>query len=64
MVFSAAKLGLLGLSNTVAIEGQKNNINCNTVAPMGGTRLTEGILPPGESSTSKRVFYSLIFFWF
>ena len=32
--------------NTLKLEGQKYNITVNTVAPVAGTRMTEGILPP------------------
>jgi NAD(P)-dependent dehydrogenase (short-subunit alcohol dehydrogenase family) len=43
--YGAAKLGLVGLMKTLAIEGAKNNIKVNSVAPVAATRMTEDILP-------------------
>jgi len=44
--YGAAKLGLVGLINTLAQEGAKYNIKANAVAPIAATRTTEDILPP------------------
>jgi len=44
--YSTAKMGLVGLMNTLKIEGEKHGIKVNTIAPLAATRLTEDILPP------------------
>jgi NAD(P)-dependent dehydrogenase (short-subunit alcohol dehydrogenase family) len=44
--YGAAKAGLVGLSNVLAIEGAKYNIKSNAVAPTARTRMTEDILGP------------------
>ena len=43
--YGAAKLGQIGLMNTLKLEGEKANIKVNAVAPVAGTRMTEGIIP-------------------
>ncbi len=44
--YGAAKMGLVGLINTLAQEGAKYNIKANAVAPIAATRMTQDILPP------------------
>jgi NAD(P)-dependent dehydrogenase (short-subunit alcohol dehydrogenase family) len=44
--YGAAKLGLVGLMNTLKIEGERDNIRVNTICPVAATRMTANILPP------------------
>jgi NAD(P)-dependent dehydrogenase (short-subunit alcohol dehydrogenase family) len=44
--YGAAKLGLVGFMNTLKLEGQKDNIKVNSLAPVAGTRMTENLMPP------------------
>jgi NAD(P)-dependent dehydrogenase (short-subunit alcohol dehydrogenase family) len=54
--YGAAKLSLVGFMNTIKIEGQKNNIHINAIAPVAATRMTENILPPQIAERLKPEF--------
>ncbi|EHI14493.1 peroxisomal hydratase-dehydrogenase-epimerase [Mycolicibacterium thermoresistibile ATCC 19527] len=43
--YGAAKAGLIGLINTLAIEGAKYNTTANAIAPLAATRMTADIAP-------------------
>jgi NAD(P)-dependent dehydrogenase (short-subunit alcohol dehydrogenase family) len=43
--YSAAKAALIGLMNTLKLEGQKNNIHVNAISPVAATRMTENLIP-------------------
>ena len=44
--YGAAKLALVGLMQTLSLEGAKNDIRVNCLAPTAATRMTEDLMPP------------------
>jgi NAD(P)-dependent dehydrogenase (short-subunit alcohol dehydrogenase family) len=61
--YGAAKMALVGLMNTLHLEGAKYDIHVNCLAPAAGTAMTEGLLPPAvyDLLTPESVSPGLVF---
>jgi NAD(P)-dependent dehydrogenase (short-subunit alcohol dehydrogenase family) len=46
--YGAAKMGLVGLMNTLKLEGERKGIRVNTIAPVAATRMTASLGMPDE----------------
>jgi NAD(P)-dependent dehydrogenase (short-subunit alcohol dehydrogenase family) len=44
--YGAAKLALVGLMNTLKLEGAKNDVRINAISPVAATRMTDNLMPP------------------
>jgi NAD(P)-dependent dehydrogenase (short-subunit alcohol dehydrogenase family) len=54
--YSMAKMGLVGMANTLAIEGAAKNVLVNTIAPLAGSRISETVMPPQMMAALKPEF--------
>jgi NAD(P)-dependent dehydrogenase (short-subunit alcohol dehydrogenase family) len=56
--YGAAKLSLVGLMNSLKLEGAKDNIRVNAICPVAATRMTEALMPPAILEMLKPEFVS------
>lgn len=56
--YGAAKLGIVGIANSLKIEGERNNIRVATIAPIAASRMTETVVPPHLLASLKPEFVS------
>jgi NAD(P)-dependent dehydrogenase (short-subunit alcohol dehydrogenase family) len=52
--YAAAKMGIVGLSRIIAMEGARNNVRSNVIAPFAWTRMIESI-PVKDEASAQRV---------
>ena len=61
--YAAAKMGVVGLMNTLKLEGAKYNVHTNSIAPTATTRMTEHLFPAefAEKLDPKYIIPAVIF---
>ena len=52
--YGAAKMGIVGLSRIIAMEGARNNVRSNALAPVAWTRMTQSVPVKDEAAAAAR----------
>lgn len=52
--YGAAKMGIAGLSRIIAMEGERNNVRSNCLAPVAWTRMTQSVPVKDEAAAKRR----------
>ena len=61
--YGSAKMAMIGLMNTLKLEGQNKNIFTNSITPVAYTRMTEGLIPKdfGQNLKSEYITPAVIY---